>query len=245
MADVRPTEGPLDAPRRSWLLVGAVISFALAIVAISFDLSMMSLADRSQLRGDARRALDLAEAFSFGPSALVIVLGVVLADRRSKRLTCKLFAYPIATGLLANLAKLGVPRIRPRALEALATGEVNLTSGWETFSLSKVLPGISQIGSISSSDWQSFPSAHTATAVGLAIGLSRLYPQARGYFIFLSVLAGLQRVFAVAHYPSDVFAGAGLAMAVCWVLERNATLSLGIAALPTRAAVSDSMPQAA
>ena len=41
----------------------------------------------------------------------------------------------------------------------------------------------------SSRSAQSFPSAHTATAVGLALGLGSLYPQGRRYFAALAALA--------------------------------------------------------
>src|SRR5207253_2508454 len=55
---------------------------------------------------------------------------------------------------------------------------------------------------------QSFPSAHTATTVGLAIGLSFLYPRGKWLFVALSVLAGIQRMQSQSHYLSDVLAGA-------------------------------------
>jgi membrane-associated phospholipid phosphatase len=61
---------------------------------------------------------------------------------------------------------------------------------------------------------QSFPSAHSATAVGLAIGLSWLYPRGRWLFAAFAGLAILQRLDADAHYCSDVLAGGGVAFVV-------------------------------
>ena len=56
-----------------------------------------------------------------------------------------------------------------------------------------------------------FPSAHAATAVGLAIALGVLYPRGRWLFIAFAFLAGLQRIEAQAHFASDVLAGAAVA----------------------------------
>jgi membrane-associated phospholipid phosphatase len=55
---------------------------------------------------------------------------------------------------------------------------------------------------------QSFPSAHTATAVGFAAALTWLYPQGRLLFPLLAVLVGCQRIACGAHYLSDVLVGA-------------------------------------
>jgi membrane-associated phospholipid phosphatase len=55
---------------------------------------------------------------------------------------------------------------------------------------------------------QSFPSAHTATAVGLAVMLVSLFPRGRWLFPIIAVLVGMQRIATSAHFPSDVFAGA-------------------------------------
>ena len=65
-------------------------------------------------------------------------------------------------------------------------------------------------------DWdhplQSFPSGHTATAVGLTVGLIRLYPHGRHLFVALAVLAASQRMAASAHYLSDTVAGAAIGL---------------------------------
>jgi membrane-associated phospholipid phosphatase len=66
---------------------------------------------------------------------------------------------------------------------------------------------------------QSFPSAHAATAVGLACGMTAVYPHARWVFALAAMMAALQRLVTGAHYPSDVLAGAAigcLAGALLW-----------------------------
>ena len=65
---------------------------------------------------------------------------------------------------------------------------------------------------------QSFPSGHTATAVGLAIALCWLYPQGCRLFAGLAVLVALQRIHSGAHFLSDTLVSAGLAVALAVVL---------------------------
>jgi membrane-associated phospholipid phosphatase len=95
----------------------------------------------------------------------------------------------------ANVVKLLVGRIRPRNYD------FPMTSVWDTFTT--ILP----LGA-GGSPHQSFPSAHTATATGLAVALAALYPQGRWWFATLALLVAVHRVETSAHYPSDVCAGA-------------------------------------
>jgi membrane-associated phospholipid phosphatase len=69
---------------------------------------------------------------------------------------------------------------------------------------------------------QSLPSAHAATAVGLALALAALYPRGRWLFASFAVLAGLQRIEAQAHFASDVLAGAavGCMVGAAWQWSR-------------------------
>ncbi len=220
----------------SRLPILALVFGVCGILAIHFDTSIIAFADSTHLRGDLGRMVDLAEAFAFGPAALVIALGVVLADQRSKWFTARLFAYPILAGVVANVAKLAIPRLRPRGLAELTNLQAGIASGWDTFAIASSDANFRNLGDGSSSVWQSFPSGHSATAIGLAIGLSRLYPQARWYFFALALFAGLQRIFSNAHYPSDILAGAAVAMFSCWVFERKSSWSLAIPAMPEKIA---------
>jgi undecaprenyl-diphosphatase len=68
-----------------------------------------------------------------------------------------------------------------------------------------------------SSKMQAFPSAHTATAFGLAIGLTWLYPRGRWLFATFAVLVACQRIQSGAHFLSDTFFGAALGCVVAAV----------------------------
>jgi membrane-associated phospholipid phosphatase len=99
------------------------------------------------------------------------------------------------------VVKLCVSRIRPDNFFLAGGGSAD--SGLATFS------GWLPLLSIDSSG-QSFPSAHMATAVGLAIGLSWLVPRGRWVFPTLALLVGVQRLQSGAHYLSDLCCGAAI-----------------------------------
>ena len=135
----------------------------------------------------------------FGVVALVFVLHQLDPGRRWA--IPRVLACALAAGGLANVIKMLVLRIRP--YECVLEGTV-----WDTFGA--WLPIFT-----GGSGGQSFPSAHTATAVGFAAALTWLYPQGRFLFSVLAVLVGCQRIVCGAHYLSDVLIGAaaGLFMA--------------------------------
>ena len=69
--------------------------------------------------------------------------------------------------------------------------------------------------------FQSFPSGHTATAVGLAIGLTYVFPRGKYLFAVLAVMASLQRIVSNAHWTSDVLSGAAVGLIVSGLLMQN------------------------
>jgi undecaprenyl-diphosphatase len=64
----------------------------------------------------------------------------------------------------------------------------------------------------------SFPSAHAANSMGLAVYLTYVFPQWRWIWFSLAGLMSISRVFVGVHYPLDLlggwFVGAVLALAV-------------------------------
>ena len=57
---------------------------------------------------------------------------------------------------------------------------------------------------------QSFPSGHTATAIGLALGLSWLFPRGKWLFAFFVILVAAQRIVGGYHFLSDTLWAAAL-----------------------------------
>jgi len=152
--------------------------------------------------GKLTKFVNLCEAFSFGETVLLLILLAWRLDPAGVRAMPRLLAGAFGGGLAANVVKLLVGRTRPKAAEL--DGDVLTTfQGW--------LPWWS--------DWagvhhlQSFPSAHTATAFGLATVLTWRYPRGGVVFFFLAAVAGLQRIQVMDHFASDVLAGAALGLA--------------------------------
>ncbi len=65
---------------------------------------------------------------------------------------------------------------------------------------------------------QSFTSAHTATAVGLALGLGWLFPRGRWLFVGFAVLVAMQRIVGPYHFVSDTLWGAAIGCLVAFAL---------------------------
>ena len=152
-----------------WLVLGATILAGFAIAAFSVDLSVAHWFHDSHRLRYLRYLRDLAsisEVFGRAECVLLVAILIWRLDR------ARLWAIPgvAATALLSGLAadgvKMLIARARPHHFDFLG-------SVWSSFG--PWLP----LGSLGSAS-QSFPSAHTATAIGLAISLICIYPAARG-----------------------------------------------------------------
>lgn len=180
--------------RPAWLIPLALGLATLAALAIDIPvaLAMMEKPIRGAFEKTLSDWLEVCEVFGHGFGAALIIVTVAVLDPLRRGVWPGLAAGSLGSGMVGNLLKYVVPRTRPRDFD-LASGTV-----WDTFAKS---PG---------TGWgmQSFPSAHTATAVGLAVMLTALYPRGRWHFMTLAFLVGIQRIAVLAHFPSDVFAGA-------------------------------------
>jgi len=173
------------------------IAFAFAsILAMSIDIPVASVFKNGLPRSlhSFGELLEIHETFGHGYGAALILIAVAALDPLRWKCLPWLISGSLGSGMMANLLKLTIHRFRPRDFD-LANATV-----WDTFrSKGTDFKGM-----------QSMPSAHTATAVGLAIMLSTIYPRGRWYFAVLAILVGLQRVVTSAHFPSDVCAGAAV-----------------------------------
>jgi membrane-associated phospholipid phosphatase len=198
------TRGAVSLARR-WrdLLLPAVL-LAGSLVALSVDFPISRWFVGGHCPGFLRDCLKAVEPFGNGLGVIVIVVAVAMLDPFRRAALPRIMAASLGAGLTANIANLIIVRTRPS--QFTFQGDV-----WDTFG--GFFPLIS-----AGSGGQSFPSAHTATAVGMAVVLSWLYPRGRGLFVVLAMLVACQRIQGGAHYLSDTLAGAAagcLAAAVC------------------------------
>ena len=182
---------------RGFLLPIVLVSAAAAALAVDVPIAQTFRSwNDSPMVCSYLSLFNLFEIFGHGLGVIVLLLAIhqLDADRRwaiPRMLTCAL-----AAGLLADLVKMFISRDRPRACDFEG-------AAWSTFG-----PCFASLGVGSSG--QSFPSAHTATAVGFAAGLIWLYPQGRLLFSALAALVACQRMVCGAHYLSDVLIGAAI-----------------------------------
>jgi membrane-associated phospholipid phosphatase len=180
---------------RKLLCLPAVLA-VLAGAALWLDLWVSRYFLAKPWRGDLGKLISLGEAFGYGGTAALIMLAAAVLDPRGWRILPRLAIAAYGAGLLADLIKLIVGRHRPLDEKVAPETVVSTFTDWANHQHVHLT--------------QSFPSAHTATAVGLACGLSFLYPRGKWLFAALATLTGLQRMHSCEHYLSDVLAGAAV-----------------------------------
>ena len=205
---------------RRRLVAMAIALAAASSLAFAFDLDVARWCKAGHLPGELKRFLNFAEVFAHGMGVAVILLAAVALDpslsardpatgrtaafgRLRPSGDCwRMIAAAIAGGLMVDIIKAVVDRVRPRAADLTAVASAIATFG--TAAATRLT---------SHSDVNSFPSGHAAMAAGLAAALSWKYPRAAWLFAALAVAAAAQRVATSAHYPSDVLLGAALGLA--------------------------------
>ena len=194
-------------PNQVRLILFGLAAFGLAVAMLPLDLPIAQLARSGKIPGDLKTIFRLAEAFSHGYGALLILIGIVIINRLPKLDTFALIACTFLPGLIVNAIKVTVARQRPGSFtDQLPDSVFETFAGW-----GGVWTGETEMAF--NRAFQSFPSGHTATAVGLAVGLSLRVPRGAWYFSLLALLSAAQRIDSGAHFPSDTFAAAGIA---CW-----------------------------
>ncbi len=200
---------PVLAPKvgvgwaRLLLFLAAAVLVGAAITAFRVDLSLAQWLHQNHKTGNLRYLRDLASICEvFGRAECVLLVAILMwqLDRSRRWAVPAVAATALLSGLAADGVKMLIARARPHHFDFLG-------SVWSSFG--PWLP----LGSLGSAS-QSFPSAHTATAVGLAISLICIYPAARGLFCVLPLLVAFQRMDSGAHFLSDVLCGAAVACLV-------------------------------
>ncbi len=198
-----------------WLLLAATVLVGCAIAAFSVDCSLALWFHQGLGLRYLHDLATISEIFGRGECVLVIAILMWQLDPTRHWAVPGVAATALLSGLAADGVKMLIARARPHHFDFLG-------SVWSSFG--PWLP----LGSIGSAG-QSFPSGHTATAVGLAISLICIYPAARGLFCILPVLVAYQRMDSGAHFLSDVLCGAAvgclvaaLALRAHWLDQQNA-----------------------
>lgn len=202
-------------PWAFWVLPPLAM-LVLACLALPADLPAARWAAGREYPRALRELMSIAEALGHGVGVTLVVITVFVLDPTVRRGLPRFIAAVALGGLGANLIKLVISRDRPGAVDLMRTEVAQTFGDW--------LP-LAHNGSLH----QSFPSAHTATAVAMALMLSVLYPRGRWWFGTLAVCVGAQRVLGGAHFVSDVLAGA----AVGWLV------AIGISSVKRRGAAGE------
>ena len=175
-----------------------------------------------KIAGEIHRLVTLSEVIGHTVSVLVL-LGLVAAldgtlawpmwrepafGRPSRQLTpqqatfARFLGATFTGGILTDIIKLLVDRVRPRAVDFVSHSSV-----WDSFNESVVATITG-----SRSNINSFPSGHSAIAAGFAAALAWKYPRGRIYFAIFAAMAASQRIVSSAHFPSDACFGAALGL---------------------------------
>ena len=195
-----------------WVLF-ITASMAISLLLDKLVVGMVQQIDVGQLPGDLERSLQSLKEFGQVVAIGVTFLLVFCMDKPKRRLLPQLLVCVLLPSLLVWPMKLAVHRLRPHQAEEYST-TLGLGFFWGSepargeFELE--VSGKNKIiarGELSGSDIESFPSAHTATAFGFAVGLSNMYPAGRLIFYGLAIGCGFHRVLFGAHWFSDVIAG--------------------------------------
>ena len=200
------------------LLAVATMLMAVGGAALLVDLPVAAWCKAHRVPGEIGRLINLLEISGHSLGAALVLIAVVTLDRTlrfpwpgrlggGERAFARMVAATYLGGLLADVVKVSIERVRPRAADLASVASWLGTFGDESLAVAK--PHLN--------DLMSFPSGHSAVAAGLAAALAWRYPHGWALFAILAAGTAIQRVVTSAHYPSDVACGAavGLIGAAC------------------------------
>lgn len=196
---------PAIARPTGWRRFGVIpLLWFLAAAALVIDLPFSQFWHQNKAPGFIVDVFESAESFGNGAGVVLLLLVVYRLGVIRPRSIWRLALASLGSGLVADAFKLIIARTRPRDLTIQQNALETFDVWWPSF---KAHTGM-----------QSFPSAHVATAVGLAYALSHFHPRGRWVFGGLVVLVALQRCQTGAHFVSDTLAGAAIAWGLVMIL---------------------------
>lgn len=198
----RSSRPPAGAHCGIWLWIILTLLLALAFALDSPVLAAVQPFHNSPLADAVNATIRMVgTGYVQLPIALLMILIGLLVSARLRRAGAWTFLAFLLSGVAVNVLKVIVHRPRPWTTEpAPAT--------W--------------LGYLRNHDFQSFPSAETATTFAVVLTIATWYPALRLPLLVVAALVGLARVFVGSHHPSDVVAGAMLGVAVAQSLGRLA-----------------------
>ena len=208
--ETQPSTG--DRSKFTWprILVAVLVLLVAAVCLAPFDVIISRTIEIGFFPGDLRKIFELSEIFAHGYGVVLVLIGIGVLFPDKRVYLPRVGMLAACSGLTAQFIKMFIIRERPGGF----VGEwEKATSTWSGF--------IEPFKLNLETHFQSFPSGHTATAVGLAIGLTYVFPRGKYFFATLAVLASLQRIVGYAHWTSDVLSGAAVALIVCCFLMQD------------------------
>jgi membrane-associated phospholipid phosphatase len=200
-------------PRRWRPLALPTMLLGAAAAALAIDCPLARWCIDDNCPGLLGELFGAAKVFGDGFGVMLIGLAIYTLDPVRRWAIGRVMVMSLGAGLAADVVKLLIGRVRPRYFDF---------QGGVTDTFGEWLPLLGD-----GAGGQSFPSAHTATAVGMAVALAWLYPRGRWLFALLVVLVACQRVEVKAHYLSDTLAGAAVGWLVATACIQNAWLAGG------------------
>ncbi|MFM7037966.1 MAG: phosphatase PAP2 family protein [Planctomycetaceae bacterium] len=169
------------------------------------------------------------EAFGHGIGTLLIVVTACIVGGLNRKQQGLLLLSAFGSGILASLVKVFFVRPRP-FLYLSGKADVLLSTVFHDGTFSGF------VEHLGNSHLQSFPSAHTAAAFGLAAALGKVAPQGCWWWLFLASGCGLQRLSAQKHFASDVLFGAAIGLfcgqLLAWQMSQRSVGPSGRDVLP-------------
>ena len=202
-------------PQRMGTAVGLALLFA---VAVPIDLPLTRWVASVKWPGSVREIFQLGEYFGHGLGVLLITITLFTLTPEVRRRLPRLLWSAFGAGGVANLLKLCVFRLRPCQL-SLGGFDLQHVDFATTFNPPPELSALY--------DSPGFPSAHTATACGLAAVLCSFHPRGRILFWTLAGLCAMQRIWAQAHFLTDTLAGAAIGLLVAEIVLHSPVGRIG------------------
>jgi len=206
------------SPRRGirgyWFL--SALFAVLGIAVMPLDQLLGDPNNMESMPGDLKRFVTLSEIFAHGFGIAVIGTGIWVLSSANRKYVPRIVMCAIWPALGVHLVKVMFARHRPckyfdENFQAHFPNSIH-----DTFL--GFMPG-EHFNTVYIQ--QSFPSAHAATAWGLAIGMSWAFPKGKWLFFGFATLASIQRVTSFAHWSSDVLWGIAIAFLMAGALTHN------------------------